>query len=87
MQLTIVTAEPRPLKAFGQAAGAAIQQLLTDAGIALHTSAVAEVPRPGRLVFGDHELTVDRIVTLPRVVGLGIAGLPAGPDWFVPIDD
>jgi sulfide:quinone oxidoreductase len=87
VQLTIVTAEPRPLKAFGQAAGVAVQHLLTDAGIALHTSATAEVPRPGHLVFGDHELTVDRIVTLPRIVGPGIAGLPAGPDWFVPIDD
>ena len=87
VQLTIVTAEPRPLKAFGAAAGAAIEQLLTDAGIALHTGAIAEVPGPGHIVFGDNELSVDRIVTLPRVLGPGIAGLPAGTDWFVPIDD
>jgi sulfide:quinone oxidoreductase len=87
VQLTIVTAEPRPLKAFGATAGAAVQQLLVDAGIELHTNAIAEVPRPGHLVFDDHELAADRVVTLPRVVGPGIAGLPAGPDWFVPIDD
>ena len=86
VQVNIVTAEPHPLKAFGQAAGAAIGQLLTDTGIALHTGAIAAVPRPGHVVFGDHELTVDRIVTLPRVVGPAIAGLPAGPDWFLPID-
>jgi sulfide:quinone oxidoreductase len=87
VQLTIVTAEPRPLKAFGAAAGAAIQQLLVNTGIALHTGAIAEIPRPGHLVFGDQELTADRIVTLPRVVGPGIAGLPAGRDWLLPIDD
>ena len=87
VELTIVTAEPRPLKAFGGAAGAAIQQLLVDGGINLHTGAIADVPRPGHVVFGDHELTADRIVTLPRLMGPGIAGLPAGLDWFVPIDD
>ena len=87
VQLTVVTAEPRPLKAFGAAAGSAIQKLLVDAGIDLHTGVTAEVPRPGHLVFGDRELAADRVVTLPRLVGPGIAGLPAGPDWFVPIDD
>ncbi len=87
LQLTIVTAEPRPLKAFGAAAGDAVRQLLVNADIDLHVNAIAEVPRPGHLVFGGHELAADCIVTLPRVVGPGIAGLPAGPGWFVPIDD
>jgi sulfide:quinone oxidoreductase len=86
VELTIVTAEPRPLNAFGSAASTAIERLLADAGVVVHAGAIAEVPRPGNVVFGDHELAVDRIVTLPRIVGPAIAGLPAGKDWFVPID-
>ena len=37
VQLTFVTAEPRPLKAFGRSAGEAIERLLDQAGTALRT--------------------------------------------------
>jgi sulfide:quinone oxidoreductase len=47
----------------------------------------AAVPGPGRLHLGDDELHADRIVTLPRIVGPAVPGLPAGTDWFTPIDD
>jgi sulfide:quinone oxidoreductase len=32
-------------------------------------------------------LRVERIVTLPRIEGPGIAGLPKGPHGFIPVDD
>jgi sulfide:quinone oxidoreductase len=87
VQLTFVTAEPRPLKVFGQAADDAIERLLDEANVALRTGVTAAVPGPGRLYLGDDELHADRIVTLPRIVGPAVPGLPAGTDWFTPIDD
>jgi sulfide:quinone oxidoreductase len=87
VQLTFVTAEPRPLKAFGRSAGDAIERLLDEAGIALRTGVVADVPEPGRLRLGDATTSIDRIVTLPRAVSPSVRGLPAGADWFTPTDD
>jgi sulfide:quinone oxidoreductase len=88
VNLTFVTAEPRPLKAFGRNAADAIERLLDDAGISLHAGELAAaVPGPGRMQVSDGELTADRIVTLPRVVGPAVPGLPAGSGWFTPIDD
>jgi sulfide:quinone oxidoreductase len=87
VQLTFVTAEPRPLKVFGQAADDAIERLLDEANIALRKGVTAAVPGPGRLYLGDDELQADRIVTLPRIIGPAVPGLPAGTAWFTPIDD
>jgi sulfide:quinone oxidoreductase len=87
VQLTFVTAEPRPLKAFGRTASDALERLLDDAGIALFAGELADVPEPGRLRMRERELSVDRIVTLPRLTGPGVRGLPAGSGWFTPIDD
>jgi sulfide:quinone oxidoreductase len=86
-RLMFVTAEPRPLTAFGQAAGDAIEQLLDAAGIQLRVGVVADVPVPGRLRVDDGELQADRIVTLPRLIGPAVPGLSAGPGSFTPIDD
>ncbi len=86
-ELTFLTTEARPLKAFGQAAGDAIVGLLDDAGIVLRTGASIDVPGPGRLGLDGEELYADRIVTLPRITGPAVPGLPAGTNWFTPIDD
>jgi sulfide:quinone oxidoreductase len=85
-QITFITPEGRPLKAFGQAAGDAIACLLEEAEIKLHTGVVARVPSPHVVIFGETRLDVDRIVTLPRITGPAVPGLPAGTDWFVPVD-
>jgi sulfide:quinone oxidoreductase len=87
VKLTFVTAEPRPLEAFGPAAADAIERLLDDADIALLAGESAEVPEPGRLRLSHGELTADRIVTLPRLVGPGVRGLPGGTGRFTPIDE
>jgi sulfide:quinone oxidoreductase len=86
-ELTLVAAEGRPLKAFGQAAGDAILHLLTVAGIRLHTGELPSVPGPGLVTFGDARLEADRIVTLPAITGPAIKGVPAGTSWFVPINE
>jgi sulfide:quinone oxidoreductase len=89
-ELALMTAQRtravRPLKAFGQAAGDVITRLLADAAIEFHTDAVAAVPEPGIVAFGGQRLHADRIVTLPRVDGPAVQGLPAGAGWFVPVD-
>jgi sulfide:quinone oxidoreductase len=86
-RITFITPEGRPLKAFGQAAGDAILRLLGDAGIRLHTGVVARVPAPDLVTFDETRLEFERIVTLPRITGPAVPGLPAGTDWFVPVDE
>jgi sulfide:quinone oxidoreductase len=86
-QITFVTPEGRPLKAFGEAAGDAIVRLLGEAGIALHTGVAPRVPAPRLVMFGETRLQADRIVTLPRITGPALKGIPAGTGWFVPIDE
>ena len=60
--------------------------LLHEAGVTLHTGVVARVPAPGLVAFGGGEVHADRIVTLPRITGRTIKGIPAGTRWLVPID-
>jgi sulfide:quinone oxidoreductase len=86
-ELTFVTSEGRPLKAFGRAAGDAVVDLLHDAGVSLHCGVLAQVPTSGTVAFAGSELHVDRVTTLPRISGPSVKGLPAGSRWFVPIDE
>jgi len=86
-ELTFITSEGRPLKAFGRAAGDAVVALLHEAGIRLHAGVVARVPAPGVVALAGGEVHADRIVTLPRITGRAVKGIPAGSRWFVPIDD
>lgn len=86
-RLVFVTAEGRPLKAFGRAAGDALERLLSEAGIDLRTGVFASVPAAGIVSLGETRLEAQRIVTLPRITGPALAGLPAGTRWFVPVDE
>jgi sulfide:quinone oxidoreductase len=69
--LTLVTPEAAPLGMFGDPASAAVARLLAENGIALHTSSIGVPGRPGELDIrpGDRRLSVDRIVTEPRLIG------------------
>ena len=86
-QIMVITSEGRPLKAFGQAGGDAVVRLLAKAGITLHTGTVVRVSAPGVLTGGGIQIEAQRIVTLPKITGRAIRGIPAGTRWFVPIDD
>jgi sulfide:quinone oxidoreductase len=84
--LTVVTPDEAPLAVFGSNVSEAVGRLLGEAGIAVHAATVAEVPGPKRLRLSqDLELSPDRIVALPRIVGPAIRGLP-GADGFIPVD-
>jgi DNA-directed RNA polymerase subunit K/omega len=78
IELTVVTPEESPLEVFGAQASEEVARLLADAGIAVETGAHATVERSGEVLLrpGGRHLTCDRIVALPRIVGL-LAGDPA----------
>jgi sulfide:quinone oxidoreductase len=87
VQITFITSDSVPLKAFGQAAGKAILGLLDESGIAIHTGAQVQVPAPRIVRAGAIEVQADRIVTLPKITGPAIPGIPASTRWFVPINN
>ena len=87
LEITFITPEGRPLKAFGHAAGDAIVRLFEQAGINLHTGVVARVPAPQLVSFGETILEAQRIITLPKITGPALRGIPAGRNWSVPIDE
>jgi sulfide:quinone oxidoreductase len=86
--LHFVTPEPAPLALFGAAASTEVASMLSEARIRLHSSVHAEVVAPGRirLAPGSETLEVDRIVTLPRLQGPSIPGLPADAEGFLVTD-
>ena len=88
VELHIVTPEAAPLGMFGAEASRELEALLESAGITLHASAHVEQVEAGRvrLGAGGNELQVDRVVSLPRIDGPAIAGLPADAGGFLVTD-
>ena len=86
VELHLVTPEPTPLQLFGAEASREVAALLAEAEITLHTGANADVVAPGHVRIGDATLDVERIVSMPRLEGPAIPGLPADADGFVMID-
>jgi sulfide:quinone oxidoreductase len=86
-RLTLVTPEDEPLGLFGHAASGAVRSLLESHGVELVTQTYPiaagdrglEV-RPGGL------LAADRVVSLSRLEGPRIAGVPKDANGFIPID-
>jgi len=87
-ELTLVTPEDEPLAAFGQRASIAVRTLLEQHGIALRTDRYPTAFDAGTLhLVPDGELAVERVVTLPRLEGVPIPGVPHDPEGFVHIDE
>jgi sulfide:quinone oxidoreductase len=88
VELILVTPEEEPLGIFGSRASAAIRALLQECRIALQTSSYGVPGFPGWLEIspGERRLPVDRIVTLPRLVGPRLRGVPCGRDGFLRAD-
>ena len=82
-------AEAAPLALFGPDAAYKVgRSLLAEAGIVVHAGTEAEIPRQGRLRLapGDEILEVERIVTLPRLEGPSVSGLPCDAEGFLVTD-
>jgi sulfide:quinone oxidoreductase len=87
VELHLVTHESQPLELFGPAASDAVRQLLSERGIVLHTDQVATAARDGELRMAPgSSLPADRVISLPRLVGPDIRGLPTDNDGFFPVD-
>jgi len=88
LEIVFVTPEDRPLAIFGGPASDTVADLLDGAAIEFVGSAYTTVAR-GHLIIdpGGRRIDVDRVVTLPRLEGLRIPGVPSDPGGFVPVDD
>jgi sulfide:quinone oxidoreductase len=85
--LSLVTPEERPLAQFGVSASDAVSELLRQAGIEVHCDCHAVRAAGGQLELApDGRLPAERVVTLPRLRGPSIAGLPGDAEGFVPTD-
>jgi len=86
VELSLITPETAPLAVFGPDASREVDALLRQAGVRVHTATTARQLAHGRLDLGTEIVDVDRLVTLPRLEGPRIAGLPANPDGFLVTD-
>ena len=89
LELVLVTPEPRPLAVFGTAVSEVVTNRLARAGVKVYCNSLARVPAARRLLIEPQgvELQDQRIITMPRVAGPSVRGLPgAGPQGFIPID-
>jgi sulfide:quinone oxidoreductase len=88
VELTLVTPEEEPLGIFGSPASAAIRGLLEESGIVLHTGSYGVPGPPGWLDVspGERRMPVECIVTLPRLLGPRLRGVPSGHDGFLHTD-
>jgi sulfide:quinone oxidoreductase len=85
--VSVVTPEEEPLAAFGGEASAEVRRLLAERGVVLHLRQTPVEFSEGRLRTqpGD-QLWVERVVALPRLAGIPIAGLPATRDGLLRTD-
>ena len=88
MTVTLITAERRPLEAFGGRVGEAVGEILEEAGVELITGTSAYVESDTLLRAADdgHWITADRIVSLPTATGPRVRGLPHDRWGFIPVD-
>ena len=85
--LTIVTPEAAPLAILGREASEAVAARLEERGIHARTETYPEAVDEGELrVVPDPPVPADVVVSLPRLRGVPLAGVPQDEDYFVPVD-
>lgn len=87
-RLTIVTPEDGPLQIFGRRASEQVTDLLADNGIRVLTGTHPVKFEDGRLaIVPGEDVEADAVVSLPRLQGRRIEGLPYDATGFIPVDD
>jgi sulfide:quinone oxidoreductase len=87
VEIAFATPEDEPLGILGPEASAAAGRLLEERGIELHTGSAPVGFHDGTLALSTgRTILADRVVSLPRLVGPDIPGLPKDSDGFVPTD-
>lgn len=84
----IVSPEGAPLELFGMAASDAIRELLEIRGIKLTLNTVPTAVEDGWLqVSSGNSVRADRVITLPRLEGTPLEGVPHNEQGFVEVDE
>jgi len=87
-EIWLVTPEEEPLELFGPEGSRAIEGMLEAAGVKLRAGArPARVRNRALVLAGGGAVFADRVVSLPRLEGPRIAGLPHDERGFIPVDD
>ena len=87
-EITFVTPERGPLTLFGTSASNLARGLLEDQGVRLALERHPVRFADGNLeLLGGETLAVDAVVSLPRLRGPSLAGLPHDRDGFLEVDD
>jgi sulfide:quinone oxidoreductase len=88
VSLDLVTPERQPLSRFGGEVSTAVEQLLVDRHIVLHTSTYpVEVYEGGLVLVPLGKLPADCVVSVPEARGVAITGLPHDHEGFLATDD
>ncbi len=86
--LVLVTPEEAPLYLFGRRASDRVAELLAERGIEVIAGAHPVAFDDGRLrIAPGAAVEADAVLSLPRIEGRRIAGVPHDPDGFVAVDD
>ena len=85
--LTVLTPEQQPLDLFGGEPSARVRALLESRGIDLLTRACPVRAGDGYVSLADgSSVPADHTITVPRLEGRGLFGLPSDSDGFTPVD-
>lgn len=86
--LTVVTPEDAPLELFGRRAAEQMTELLAERGIELVTGTHPVRFDHGRLhVAPGEEIEADAAISLPRLEGRRVSGVPHDADGFIGVDE
>lgn len=87
-QLTVVTPEDAPLELFGRRAAEQMRELLEERGIEIVTGAHPVRFDGGRLrIAPGEDVSADAVISLPRLEGRRIGGVPHDAEGFVGVDE
>jgi sulfide:quinone oxidoreductase len=87
-RLTVVTPEDAPLELFGRRVGEQMTELLAERGVEVVASTLPVEFDGGRLeVAPGREIEADAVISLPRLEGRRVTGVPHDADGFVGVDD
>jgi sulfide:quinone oxidoreductase len=87
-RLTVATPEDAPLELFGRRAGEQVGRLLESRGVEVLTGAHPVAFDSGRLrIAPGEEIEADAVISLPRLEGRRIGGIPHDRGGFVGVDE
>ena len=87
-RVTVVTPEEGPLKIFGRRASEQVADLLADHDVEVIAGAHPVKYEDGLLsIVPGEPIEADAVVSLPRLEGRHVEGLPYDAEGFIPVDD